>query len=184
MQFAPAEIVGARVIDMERRSDHRGYFARAWCAQEFAAQGLDARIAQVNVATNLRKGTVRGLHFQVHPHTEVKVVRCTRGAIFDVIVDLRPTSSTFMRYFAAVLTAENRRALYVPEGCATGYQTLEDDTDIEYSASVPFAPANAFGVRYDDPAFDIQWPLPVSTISDADRSWPAFTDHNRYRFGP
>jgi dTDP-4-dehydrorhamnose 3,5-epimerase len=175
MQFTETELTGVFVIDLERREDERGFFARAWCEEEFASHGLDTRVSQCNVSFNERRGTVRGLHYQAPPHAEVKVVRCTRGGIYDVIVDLRPESETFRRWVGVELTAENRRMVYVPEGFAHGYQTLEDRTETYYQVSVPYAPDAERGVRWDDPAFGIDWPEAAErVISEKDRAWPDF----------
>ena len=156
MIFTKTRIAGVCVIDLECRADDRGFFARAWCQDEFKAQGLAARVAQVNVSGNKCKGTVRGLHYQLAPHQEAKVVGCTRGAIYDVAVDLRPDSSTYRRWVAVELTAGNRRRLYVPEGCAHGYQTLTDDTELWYLMSQAYSREHSRGVRYDDPAFRVE----------------------------
>jgi dTDP-4-dehydrorhamnose 3,5-epimerase len=175
MQFTETELAGAYVIDLERREDERGFFARAWCAAEFASHGLDTRISQCNISFNERLGTLRGMHYQVPPHAEVKVVRCTRGAVYDVIVDLRPESPTYRSWIAVELTAQNGRLLYVPEGFAHGYQTLEDETETFYQVSVPYTPDAERGVRWNDPAFGIEWPdAPERVISEKDRSWPDF----------
>jgi dTDP-4-dehydrorhamnose 3,5-epimerase len=175
MQFTETALAGAFVIDLERREDERGFFARAWCEEEFAAHGLDTRVSQCNVSFNERRGTLRGLHYQVPPHAEVKVVRCTRGAVYDVIVDLRPDSGTYTRWIGVELTAENRRQLYVPEGFAHGYLTLEDGTETYYQVSAPYAPDAERGARWDDPAFGIEWPdAGELLISEKDRGWPDF----------
>jgi dTDP-4-dehydrorhamnose 3,5-epimerase len=174
VRFTPAGIQGVWVIDLEKRSDERGYFARAWCEREFADHGLSTRIAQVNVGASPQAGTLRGLHYQLAPHAEVKLARCPRGAVYDVAVDLRPESPTFRRWHGCELSAENGRMLYVPEGCAHGYLTLTDDAELMYFTSVPYAPDAARGVRHDDPAFSIAWPAPVRTISSADAGWPDF----------
>jgi len=173
------ELAGAYVLEVERREDDRGFFARVWCADELAAAGLDPRISQINVGFNLRRGTLRGLHFQRAPHAEVKLVRCTAGAVYDVIVDLRPESPTHRRWVGVELTAENHRQLYVPAGFAHGYQTLTDSAEISYLTSVPYAPESATGVRFDDPAFGIGWPEPVTVISDADRAWPDYREESQ-----
>jgi dTDP-4-dehydrorhamnose 3,5-epimerase len=173
MTFVQTCVQGAFIIDLERRTDQRGYFARAWCRHEFEAHGLTARIAQVNVSRNALKGTVRGMHFQVNV-PEAKVISCTRGSIHDVVLDLRSNSPTYLFWAAVRLTAENRRMLYLPEGVAHGFQTLADDTELMYFMSEFYVPEYARGVRYDDPAFGIVWPLPVASISDADRTWPDF----------
>lgn len=175
MIFAEAKLPGVFVIDIEPLEDERGFFARAWCEREFAEHGLSTRIAQCNVAYNPRKSTLRGMHFQAVPHAEVKLVRCTRGAIYDVVVDLRPQSPTFMRWSGIELTAENRRMLYVPEGLAHGYQTLVDETETYYQVSESYAPGFERGARWDDPAFGIVWPeAEQRIISEKDRSWPDY----------
>ena len=158
MIFRETEIPGAFVIDLERREDERGFFARAWCADEFAAHGLSTRLVQANLSYNESAGTLRGMHFQRAPHEEAKLIRCTRGSLFDAIVDLRPDSPAFKRWIGVELSAENRRALYVPEGCAHGYQTLEDGTESLYLVSEFYAPESEGGVRWNDPAFGIEWP--------------------------
>lgn len=172
MLFTETSLPGAYVIDLEKRGDERGHFARAWCRREFETLALASEIEQINVAYSPRRGTLRGMHFQRPPHEEAKLVRCTRGAIFDVIVDLRPDSPTQLHWFAAELTADNGRMLYVPRGFAHGYQTLEDGTEITYQTTHAFVPHAASGVRFDDPALGIRWPLHVSSISAADRAWP------------
>jgi len=159
---------------MEKRGDERGFFARAFCEREFAQHGLSSRIVQANNSLSARKGTLRGMHYQRAPHQEAKVVGCIRGAIYDVVLDLRPDSPTYLRWAAAELTAENHRSLYIPEGCAHGFQTLMDGAEVLYLMSEFYAPGHAAGVRYDDPAFAIEWPLPVACISDADRAWPDY----------
>jgi dTDP-4-dehydrorhamnose 3,5-epimerase len=174
MIFTATDLAGAWLIDLERREDGRGFFARIWCQQELAAQGLDTGIAQESLSFNRHRGTVRGLHFQRPPHEETKIVRCTRGAIFDVIVDLRPQSPSYLRWQAFELTAENRKALYVPKGFAHGFQTLADNAEIIYQISEFYAPNSAGGYRYDDAAFGVAWPLPVTVISERDLNWPAF----------
>jgi dTDP-4-dehydrorhamnose 3,5-epimerase len=184
MIFTPGVIQGSFVIDLQKRGDERGFFARLWCETEFAKQGIPYKVAQINTARTLRAGTVRGLHLQNHPHLEAKVASCTRGAIFDVAVDLRPGSPTFRRWFGAELTAESGRMLYVPEGCAHGYQTLVDDTDMLYLTSAAYAPAQATGVRFDDPAFGIEWPASVTVVSDPDRKWPDYRVDGHVKVGP
>jgi len=174
MIFTETKIQMAYIIDLERREDHRGFFARSWCQKEFESHALNPCTAQINVGFNKRKGTLRGMHFQLSPYQEVKVVRCTMGAVYDVIIDLRPASSTHKQWFGVELTADNRRMLYIPEGCAHGYQTLIDNTEIYYQTSQFYAPEHAIGVRYNDPAFGIDWPVAVEVISDADRSWPDY----------
>ncbi len=174
MIFTATTLPGAFVVEPERREDHRGFFARVWCQHELEEHGLTSRVAQVNVGFTLQRGGLRGLHFQLPPKQEVKVVRCTMGALYDVIVDLRLDSPTHRQWIGVELTAQSRRTLYVPAGCAHGYQTLTDNTEMYYQTSEDYTPELARGVRYDDPAFGIAWPLPVTSISDADRSWPDF----------
>jgi dTDP-4-dehydrorhamnose 3,5-epimerase len=175
MLFTETELPGAFVIDLERREDERGFFARAWCQEEFRAHGLDTRVSQCNVSFNERAATLRGLHYQMAPHAEVKLVRCTRGAVYDVIVDLRPESEMYTRWVAVELSEENRRMLYVPEGFAHGYLTLADATETFYQVSVPYAPGAERGARWNDPAFGIEWPQSDRlVISEKDRSWPDF----------
>jgi dTDP-4-dehydrorhamnose 3,5-epimerase len=182
--FTETQLPGAYIIEPERREDARGFFARVWCQRELDEHGLSTRVAQVNVAFTPRRGGLRGLHYQLAPRREVKVVRCTMGALFDVILDLRPESPTYKRWVAVQLTAENRRMAYVPEGCAHGCQSLVDNTEMYYLTSEFYAPELARGVRHDDPQFDIQWPLSVTTISDADRCWPDYRDHARVIAAP
>jgi dTDP-4-dehydrorhamnose 3,5-epimerase len=174
MLFAETAIDGAYLIEPERRVDERGFFARVFCENELAERGLAVRISQANTAVSQRAGTLRGVHFQLAPHAEVKIVRCLRGSVFDVAVDLRPGSPSYRRWTGHVLSAENGKLLYVPEGCAHGYLTLAPDTELMYFTSEPYAPNAARGVRYDDPAFAIAWPAKVEVISKADLSWPAF----------
>lgn len=175
MRFSEAGLKGAYVVEIERRTDSRGFFGRGWCKREFETQGLNSQLAQVNIGFSNKKGTLRGMHYQVPPYQEVKLVRCTLGAIYDVIIDLRRGSSTYRQWFGVELTADNHRMLYVPEGCAHGYQTLADDTEVFYQTSQFYAPECARGVRYDDPAFGISWPSVARVISDADRNWPSYT---------
>jgi dTDP-4-dehydrorhamnose 3,5-epimerase len=174
MIFTETELKGAYSIDLERREDDRGFFARTWCQQEFEAHGLVARIVQANTSYNKVKGTLRGMHYQRAPYAETKLVRAVRGAIYDVIVDLRPDSVTYKRWIGVELTADNRRALFVPEGFAHGFITLEDNTDVSYQVSAFYTPGAEGGARYNDPAFDIQWPVPVSVISEKDAAWPDY----------
>lgn len=174
MIFTKTKIPGVVVIDLERRSDERGFFARQWCAEEFMRAGLNPAVTQINVARSTAAGTLRGIHYQKSPDAEVKLVRCTRGAVFDVAVDLRPESPTFRQWFGTEIDAETGRMLYIPEGCGHGYLTLTPDADLVYQASVPYAPASATGVRHDDPAFNISWPEAVKVISSQDQNWPAF----------
>lgn len=172
MRFIPTEVDGAMIVDLEPHSDDRGLFARTFDVDEFAAHGLDVGVAQCNLSFNHRAGTLRGLHRQVPPHAEGKLVRCTAGAIVDVAVDVRPESPTYGRHVMVELTAGNRRALYVPPYVAHGYQTFVDDTEVSYQVSGPYAPGGEQGFRYDDPAFAIDWPLPVTVISPKDAAWP------------
>jgi dTDP-4-dehydrorhamnose 3,5-epimerase len=170
--FKETMLSGAYVIEPEKISDNRGYFARIWCKNELQQHGLKGDLAQSNVGFSYRKGTLRGLHFQRAPHAEVKIVRCTRGSMFDVIVDLRPESPTYKRWFGVELNDENSRMIYVPEGFAQGYMTLADNTEMNYHTSEFYSAEAASGVRYDDPAFAIRWPLAATVISEQDRNWP------------
>ncbi|NNJ11075.1 dTDP-4-dehydrorhamnose 3,5-epimerase [Chloroflexales bacterium ZM16-3] len=174
MFFTPTELVGAFIIDLQRFEDNRGFFARTWSPDEFESRGLVTHIAQMNLSYNRTKGTLRGMHFQHAPYAETKQVRCVRGAILDVIIDLRPDSPSFKRWIGVELTAENRRALYVPEGFAHGFQTLADDVEVMYQVSHAYTPSAEGGVRHDDPAFNIEWPLPPTEMSPKDTSWPLF----------
>ncbi len=174
MKFVPTGIAGVFVVELERRTDERGFFARQWCAEEFARAGLNTALAQINTARSIAAGTLRGIHFQKAPHAEAKLVRCIRGAVYDVAVDLRRDSLTFCRSFGIQLDDESGRMLYIPEGCGHGYLTLTANADLVYQASVPYAPASATGVRHDDPAFGIAWPRPINVISSQDQSWPPF----------
>ncbi len=169
MKFTPTEVEGCMLIDLAEHPDERGFFARAFCAEEFAEHGLDTLVAQANVAFNHRAGTLRGMHRQLPPHAEGKLVRCTRGAIVDVALDLREDSPSFGARVMVELTAENHRALWVPPYVSHGYQTLVDDTEVMYQVSGPYAPGAEKGQRYDDPAFGIPWPHEVTMISDKDR---------------
>lgn len=174
MILTETPISGAYLIQPQKITDERGFFARVWCRNELHAHGLSAELAQSNVGFSDRKGTLRGLHFQSEPHAEVKIVRCTRGAIFDVIVDLRLGSPSFERWFGMELSAESGSMLYVPEGCAQGYVTLRDKTEMCYHASKFYHPESASGIRYDDPAFGIVWPGEITIVSSQDRSWPDY----------
>jgi dTDP-4-dehydrorhamnose 3,5-epimerase len=175
MRFTETIIPGAKVIDPTPLTDHRGRFMRAWCTREFADQGLDFLPVQANMGFSIRKGTIRGMHFQEAPALEAKLVRCTRGSIFDVVLDLRPASPSYGQWYGTELSAENGRMLYLPELCAHGYQTLEDDSEMHYMASQFYTPQAARGVRYDDPAFDIRWPLVPTVVSEQDSNWPLKT---------
>jgi dTDP-4-dehydrorhamnose 3,5-epimerase len=166
--FTETKLKGAFIIDLERRNDERGFFARAFCQNEFREHGLKPTIAQANIASNLKKGTLRGMHFQYPPAAETKLVRCTRGAILDIIVDLRPESRTYLEHIAVELNEDNMTSLYVPERFAHGYQALRDGTDTSYQVGEFYAPAAEGGLRHDDPQLGLQWPLPVSVISPKD----------------
>lgn len=174
MEFEATKLAGAFLVRQKKIVDARGFFARAWCTEEFRQHGLDPRIVQINTGMSHTAGTLRGMHFQEAPHAEAKFIRCTRGAIFDVLVDLRPGSPTRGQWVGYELTAENGHMLYAPEGFAHGYQTLVADTEMYYTTTAMYAGGAARGVRFDDPAFGIVWPLPVAVISDADRAWPDF----------
>jgi dTDP-4-dehydrorhamnose 3,5-epimerase len=172
MRFAATSMAGVWVIEPERIEDDRGYFARSWCTQELADHGVDVAMVQGNTGYSHVRGTLRGLHWQEIPYAEVKLVRCTRGSIYDVALDVRPESDTYLDWFGAELTAENGTMLLVPEGFAHGYQTLEDRTEIFYLTSQFFESSAATGARYDDPSVGIEWPIDVTVISDQDRAWP------------
>lgn len=174
MIFTETSLEGAFLIEPERREDERGFFARTWCRREFGSHGLHKQWVQCNISFNRRKGTLRGLHYQTPPYEEAKLIRCTRGAIYDVIIDLRADSPTFTQWVAVELTADNRQMLYIPEGFAHGFQTLTDETEIFYQMSQFYAPEYASGVRWDDPALNIAWPAGERTISERDRSYPDF----------
>lgn len=175
MTFHELDLAGAYLIEPERVEDPRGFFARTWCRREFEARGLNPRLVQCNLSFNAARHTLRGVHYQAAPHAEAKLVRCTRGAAFHVLVDLRPAAPTYTRWVARELTAENHRMLYIPEGVAHGFQTLTDGTEIFYQMSEPYEPAAARGVRWDDRAFAIDWPHAAAPIlSDRDRTFPDF----------
>jgi len=174
MIFQKAQLAGAYVIDLDRIEDDRGFFARAWCQREFEQQGLESRLVQCNLSQNRTAGTLRGMHYQVDPHKETKMVRCLKGRIFDVIVDLRADSPTYLQWFGVELSADNHRALYVPEGFAHGYQTLEPDTEVFYQVSEFYSPGSEQGLRWDDQAIGIGWPLTPTSISEKDRNYPDF----------
>jgi dTDP-4-dehydrorhamnose 3,5-epimerase len=171
LRFLPTPLAGAFVVELERLEDERGFFARSFCREEFRKQGLEPAIEQCNVSWNRRRGTLRGLHFQAAPHEEAKVVRCTRGAIWDVIVDLREGSPTRLRWHAQELNADNRLAFYVPAGFAHGFQTLSDDSEVLYQMSTSYHADLARGLRWDDPKLGIRWPLPDPILSPRDRSY-------------
>lgn len=175
MIFRQLEIPGAYVVELDRHEDERGFFARSFCEREFAAQGIDVRMVQSNISFNRRRGTLRGLHYQAVPFEEAKLVRCTRGAAWDVLVDLRPVSPTVTRWVAHTLSADNGRALFVPEGCAHGFLTLEDETELFYQMSEYYHPDAARGVAWDDPAFAIEWPEEPTIVSERDASYAPFS---------
>ena len=176
MTFRGTVLKGAFTIDLDRVEDERGFFARSWCVKEFEANGLDTRLVQCNVSFNKVRGTLRGMHYQVAPAAEVKVVRCTRGAVHDVIADLRPDSPTYKQAFSVLLSAENRRMLYIPKGFAHGFLTLTDDAEVFYQMSEYYAPECARGFRWDDATFAISWPDQVRIISSKDRNYSDFAD--------
>ena len=172
MRFTETRVAGAFLIEPEPIADERGFFARTWCREEFADHGLTPELAQANISFNHRKGTLRGLHYQAAPHAEAKLVRVTRGTIWDLALDLRRDSPTYLAWFGAELSDANRHMLYVPEGCAHGFLTLTDDAEVAYQMSAPYAPEAARGVRFDDPAFGIEWPGEVVVINERDRTYP------------
>lgn len=174
MTFYETKLKGVFEIHLETKPDERGFFARCWCQKEFEGSGLSPRLAQCSISFNARKGTLRGVHYQAEPYQETKVVRCTSGGIYDIVVDLRPDSSTFKDWIAVVLTASNRNMVYVPEGCGHGFLTLEDETEVFYQMSEFYSAESARGVRWDDPAFRIAWPNKVEVISERDRTYPNF----------
>lgn len=172
MKFSPTPIAGVWILDLEQREDDRGFFARQWCQREMEAHGLNPRLAQCSVSFNHKRGTLRGIHLQTAPHAEAKVVRCPRGAIYDVAVDLRPDSPTYGQWTAAELTADNGRMLYVPEGCGHGFQTLADNTEVFYQISEFYFPELSRGILYSDPALGIPWPVANPILSERDRAFP------------
>ena len=172
MVFMKTEFSDVWIIDPSPQEDNRGRFVRAWCAREFSQHGIEFSPVQANLGFSVSKGTVRGLHYQDFPALEAKLIRCTRGAMFDVALDLRPESPTFGKWYGTVLSAENGRMIYVPERCAHGYQTLEDETEMYYMTSAFYTPSAARGARFDDPAFGIRWPLPATVVSQQDLNWP------------
>lgn len=174
MIFTATMLAGAYIVEPERLEDSRGFFARTWCQREFDEHGLNPRLVQCSMSFNVKKGTLRGMHYQAAPFEEAKLVRCTMGAIYDVIIDLRPYSPTYAQHLGIVLSAENRKMLYVPEGCAHGFQTLEENTEVSYQMSEFYAPGYGGGVRWNDPAFGIEWPADERTIIDRDQSYPDF----------
>ncbi len=175
MIFSETKLKGAFLIEPERKEDHRGFFARTWCQQEFETHGLNSKLVQCSVSFNNKKGTLRGMHFQIAPFEETKLVRCTRGEIFDVIIDLRPNSGTFKKHFSVILNEDNRLMLYIPGGFAHGFQTMADNTEVFYQMSQFYSPEHSGGVRWDDPAFGIEWPRDDRIIIDRDLNYPDFT---------
>lgn len=174
MIFAETPLRDAYVIDIERNEDERGFFARCWCRKEFEAHGLNPRVVQCSASVTRKKGTLRGMHYQIEPFSEAKVIRCTTGAIYDVIVDIRPGSATYAQYFGTTLSEENRRSVYAPEGFAHGFLTLEDNAEVFYQISEYYSPEHARGFRWNDPMFSIRWPAEVRVISERDRTYPDF----------
>jgi dTDP-4-dehydrorhamnose 3,5-epimerase len=174
MLFHQTQLPGVFEIHLEPHHDERGFFARSWCPKEFEAHGLNPALAQCNISFNLRKGTLRGMHYQAPPHAEAKIVRCTQGAIYDVVLDLRPSSPAYKKWIAVELSSANRHMVYIPEGCAHGFLTLEDKTEILYQMSEFYNPESARGVRWNDPAFRISWPEKMQVISERDAAYPGF----------
>jgi len=172
MRFTETEIAGVVIVDLEPVEDDRGWFARSYCRDEFLAHGLDPTIVQCNVSVNRHSGTIRGMHYQIGAHAETKLVRCVRGTVHDIVVDLRPDSATLLEHVAVELSGATHRALYIPTGFAHGFQTLVDDTEVEYSMGTSYEKEAGRGVRFDDPALGLRWPRPVTTVSDRDASWP------------
>lgn len=174
MRFMETKLKGAFIIEPEKKEDERGFFARVWCQREFEEHGLNSRLVQCNVSFNKKRGTLRGMHYQVAPFAEAKLVRCTRQVIFDVIIDLRPDSSTFKKHISVVLSADEHKMLYIPEGLAHGFQTLEDNAEVFYQMSEFYSPEQARGVRWNDPAFGIVWPIADPIMLARDRNYPDF----------
>jgi dTDP-4-dehydrorhamnose 3,5-epimerase len=174
MIFAETVLKGVFVIDIEPITDARGFFARTWCQREFEANGLAVTWVQSSISVNSRRGTLRGIHYQAAPNEEVKLVRCAAGAVYDVIVDLRPGSPTYCQHVGITLSANNRRAVYIPKQCAHGFLTLEDNSEVSYHMSEFYSPESARGFRWDDPAFNIKWPEAIMVMSERDRTWPTF----------
>ena len=178
LKFTPTPLPGAFLVALEPHSDPRGFFARVWSVEEFAAHGLDTRVSQTSLSHNRRRGTLRGMHWQAAPHAENKLVRCEQGSIYDVIVDLRPVA-TYLKSFGVTLTAADHLALYIPEGCAHGFQTLEDDTVVHYQMTSPYVPAAARGARWNDPVFGLTWPVPDPILLPRDREYADFVPEGR-----
>ena len=174
MIFTETKLKGAYVVEIQKLEDERGFFARSWCRREFEAYGLNPQLVQCNISFNARKGTMRGMHYQAKPYEEAKLIRCTMGSIYDVIVDIRPDSPSFKQYLGVILSTENRKMLYIPEGFAHGFLTIEDKTEVFYQMSEFYAPDHARGFRWNDPVFGIEWPAKVQVISDRDRDYPDF----------
>lgn len=174
MIFKQTRLKGAYIIKIETIKDERGFFARTWCEEEFKKFDLNTRLAQCNISFNKKKGTLRGMHYQLPPYEETKLVRCIKGSIYDVIIDIRPDSSTFMQYITVELTEKNRKMLYIPEGFAHGFQTLEDNTEVFYQMSEFYHPEYARGIRWDDPAFNIKWPKEPEVLGQKDKNWERF----------
>jgi dTDP-4-dehydrorhamnose 3,5-epimerase len=175
VKFVPTEVEGCRIVELEPFTDERGYFARAWCADEMAQAGVDGHIAQINMSQSNQSGMIRGLHWRPDPYPEAKFVRCIAGRVFDVCVDVRPGSPTYLRWTGVELSPDNRLAMAVPAGCAHAYQALEDNSEVIYTASAPFEPGVEIGARWDDPSFGIEWPITDGVIvSEKDLSWPDF----------
>jgi dTDP-4-dehydrorhamnose 3,5-epimerase len=179
MRFTPTDIEGVVIVDLEPIADDRGWFARSYCRDEFLAAGLDPTVAQCNISVTHLAGTIRGMHYQVGADAETKLVRCVRGAIHDVVVDLRPESPTLLQHVAVELRSDVPRALYIAVGCAHGFQTLVDDTEVEYSMGASYSKAAGRGVRFDDPALGVRWPIPVTVVSDQDAAWPDIGSRRR-----
>lgn len=176
MIFTETKISGAFIIEPQPITDERGFFARGWCQQELAEHGLNSNVVQVNLSSNKKRGTLRGMHYQLPPDAETKLVRCTRGALFDVLVDLRPESPTYLQWYGIELTEDNYKMLYVPENCAHGFITLADNTEATYQVTAAYAPGAERGLRYNDPAFGIEWPISIEVISQKDRGWADYVE--------
>lgn len=174
MKFTETKLNGAYIVELEPRTDERGFFARTWCAKEFGKVGLNTKLVQQNMSLTLKRGTLRGMHFQTSPHQETKVVRCTKGKIFDVIIDLRKNSPTYTQWFGIELSADNYKMLYIPKDFAHGFLTLEDNTEVTYLVTEFYTPSADSGVRYNDPAFNIKWPIPVEFVSAKDKQFPDY----------
>ncbi len=175
MKFTKLSLRGAYLLELEKHGDQRGFFARSWCQKEFEEHGLVPKVVQANISFTRIKGTLRGMHFQKKPYEETKYVRCVKGAIYDVIIDIQPDSQTFKQWLSVVLSADNYKMLYVPKGFAHGFQSLEPNTEVTYLVSEFYNPQAEGGIRYNDPEFDIEWPLPVAEISDKDNCWPDYS---------